>query len=77
MKLAARGSRLVARGTGGGRKEAQKAAQYPAESGLLAQKAEPPDVQKGPDLPQDSELYENVHKNVVGATGLEPVTSSW
>jgi integrase len=57
-------------------KAAQNAAQYPAESALPERKAEPADVQKTPDLPNDSELYENVHMELVGAGGLEPPTSS-
>ena len=56
-------------------KPAQKAAQYPAGPALPEQKREHADVQKTPDLPQDSESYTNVHRVVVGATGLEPVTS--
>ena len=56
-------------------KAAQKAAQYGAEPALLVQKSEPADVQKTPDLPNDSELYTNIHMELVGATGLEPVTS--
>ena len=56
-------------------KAAQKAAQYPAVSALPERKQETADVQKRPDLPQDSEAYMNVHKKLVGDTGLEPVTS--
>jgi hypothetical protein len=52
-------------------KAAQKAAQYPPESGSPEQKAETADVQKDPDLLKDSEPYENVHKSMVGDTGLE------
>jgi len=47
----------------GSREAAQKAAQYPAESCLPERKAEVADVQKTPDLRQDSELYEKVHMN--------------
>jgi len=60
----------------GNREAAQKAAQYGAESALPERKAETADVQKTPDLPNDSESFRNVHKILVGATGLEPVTSS-
>ncbi|MCX5654969.1 MAG: hypothetical protein NTY65_10015 [Planctomycetota bacterium] len=43
------------------RKAAQKEAQYPAERPLPERKAETADVQKPPDLPNDSEAYTNVH----------------
>ena len=57
------------------RRAAQNPAPYPAESGLPERKAETADVQKSPDLTQDSEPYMNVHKVVVGDSGFEPLTS--
>ena len=57
------------------RRAAQIQAQYPSGLALPERKAEPADMQESPELPQDSESYENVHMNLVGATGLEPVTS--
>jgi len=57
------------------RRAAQNQAQYPAGLSLPERESKTADVQKSPDLPKDSEPYTNVHKNVVGATGLEPVTS--
>jgi len=57
------------------RRAAQNPAQYPAEPGLPEQKAETADVQKSPDLPQDSEPYMSVHKSLVGDSGFEPLTS--
>ena len=57
------------------RRAAQNPAQCPAEPGLTERKAETADVQKGPDLPQDSESYMGVHKSLVGDSGFEPLTS--
>ena len=56
-------------------KAAQNPAQYLPESALPEREAETADVRKTPDLPKDSESYENIHSNRVGDTGLEPVTS--
>ena len=57
------------------RSAAQNPAQYLPESGLPEREVKTADVQKTPDLPQDSASYMNVHNEMVGATGLEPVTS--
>ena len=59
----------------GGQSAAQNPAQYHAVSSLPEREGETGDVQERPDLPHDSESYMNVHKEMVGATGLEPVTS--
>ncbi len=56
-------------------KAAQNPAQYVQELSGTERKEETADGQQGPDLPQGSELFSKVHKNRVGDTGLEPVTS--
>ena len=56
-------------------KAAQKAAQHPAVKCFTEREGKTGDVQERPDLPQVTEVSTNVHKNRVGDTGLEPVTS--
>ena len=68
-------SRVSALADIGGRAPGVIASQTPAESGVPERKAETADVQKGPDLPQDSEAYMGVHKSLVGDSGFEPLTS--
>ena len=68
-------SRVSALADIGGRALGVITSQTPAEPGLPGQKAGTADVQKAPDLPQDSEPYMSVHRNMVGDSGFEPLTS--